>query len=402
MCIRIWGDLLRRLISLPGERPTPRRASRPRASVGSRQDRYSADDEADAYAAEGAAATHLDDRDTPPQRPVPPFAPEHLHVRFTQRAWVSLLSETLYKVATETGGILLGYRDGDDWLVAESIDPGPNSVFELAFFEYDQPYVNHLANRIVRLYERPLEVIGLWHRHPGSFDRFSNTDDGTNARYAQLSPWGSLSGLVNIDPEPRLTLFHVDGQTCGYTRVPFTVLTWEESLAQAPLCAPDALMRRLAAQNERALHAGAAPAPAAPALSLTELAELWEDAVSRQASHDRPVFDGAEPVWDTALWTDDELAQAVHITEADGTALAARGVELELSLDREQRLRLVATDGHAERVLGVIGKLPQADGSATFALSLPAADATMLLRTGAITRALDAHGAPHPACVTVS
>ena len=114
MCIRIWGDLLRRLISLPGERPTPRRASRPRASVGSRQDRYSADDEADAYAAEGAAATHLDDRDTPPQRPVPPFAPEHLHVRFTQRAWVSLLSETLYKVATETGGILLGYRDGDD------------------------------------------------------------------------------------------------------------------------------------------------------------------------------------------------------------------------------------------------------------------------------------------------
>ena len=103
------------------------------------------------------------------------------------------------------------------------------------------------------------------------------------------------------------------------------------------------------------------------------------------------------------IWFVAELFRALNDgVAADGTALAARGVELELSLDREQRLRLVATDGHAERALGVIGKLPQADGSATFALRLPAADATMLLRTGAIARALDAHGASRPARVTVS
>ena len=91
----------------------------------------------------------------------------------------------------------------------ETIDPGPNSIFKPAYFEYDQDYINHLINKVSRLYKNQLDLIGLWHRHPGSLDTFSMTDDGTNTQYAQLADCGAISGLVNIDPEFRLTLYHV-------------------------------------------------------------------------------------------------------------------------------------------------------------------------------------------------
>jgi hypothetical protein len=54
-----------------------------------------------------------------------------------------------------------------------------------------------------------LDVLGLWHRHPGSMDVFSGTDDGTNLTFARMNPNGAISGLVNIDPAFRFTLRHV-------------------------------------------------------------------------------------------------------------------------------------------------------------------------------------------------
>lgn len=96
-------------------------------------------------------------------------------VVFSERAFISILVETQEKIKTETGGVFLGYRKGDIWYVIESIDPGPNSVFQTAYFEYDQAYINHLINKVSRLYATQLDLIGLWHRHPGSFDSFSGT-----------------------------------------------------------------------------------------------------------------------------------------------------------------------------------------------------------------------------------
>jgi hypothetical protein len=68
------------------------------------------------------------------------------------------------------------------------------------------PYVNNLAKALAIQYDVPLTLLGLWHRHPGSFDKFSSTDDGTNTLYAQLSRNGAISGLVNMDPHFRFTM----------------------------------------------------------------------------------------------------------------------------------------------------------------------------------------------------
>lgn len=145
-----------------------------------------------------------------------------MEIVFTERAFVSLLSETAEKIETETGGIFLGYRDGEKWYVVESIDPGPKSTFQVAYFEYDQKYVNHLSQKIARLYKKPLELLGLWHRHPGSFDQFSGTDDGTNRKFAAQNPSGAISALVNIDPEFRLTVFYVT-TPLSYQRIGYSV-----------------------------------------------------------------------------------------------------------------------------------------------------------------------------------
>lgn len=130
-------------------------------------------------------------------------------VVFSARAFTSVLVETQEKIRTETGGVFLGYRKGDIWYVIENVDPGPNSIFQPTYFEYDQNYINHLINKVSRLYSPQLDLIGLWHRHPGSFDSFSGTDDGTNTKYAELNEQGAISALVNIDPQFRLTVYSV-------------------------------------------------------------------------------------------------------------------------------------------------------------------------------------------------
>lgn len=145
-----------------------------------------------------------------------------MKVVFSDRAFAAIMAETTEKIKTETGGLFLGSFEDGIWYVIEAIDPGPKSIFEVAYFEYDQQYTQHLINKIANLYDKKLTLIGLWHRHPGSFDQFSSTDDGTNSKYARMRKEGAISALVNIDPKFRLTMHHVD-QPCRYSVIEYDV-----------------------------------------------------------------------------------------------------------------------------------------------------------------------------------
>ena len=145
-----------------------------------------------------------------------------MRVVFSDRAFTAVMAETAEKIETETGGLFLGTIDDDTWYVIEAIDPGPKSIFEVSYFEYDQKYTQHLINKIANLYEEKLQLIGLWHRHPGSFDVFSTTDNDTNAKYAEMREYGAISALVNIDPKFRITMYHV-GRPYKYTKISYVV-----------------------------------------------------------------------------------------------------------------------------------------------------------------------------------
>ena len=130
---------------------------------------------------------------------------------FSNKAYNAIIRESFDKDPVETGGILLGHiLNNGIWIVMDVLPPGIHSIFERAYFEYDDEFVNYLAQSVANQYKIPLELLGLWHRHPGSMDFFSSTDDQTNFTFASQNPYGVISGLVNIDPVFRLTMYHMD------------------------------------------------------------------------------------------------------------------------------------------------------------------------------------------------
>lgn len=145
------------------------------------------------------------------------------HIIFSDEAYNAIMTETFKMNPNETGGILLGHvLDNGIWIVMEVLPPGWRSVFQYAYFEYDEQFVNYVAQNESKKYEQELSLLGLWHRHPGSMDTFSGTDDGTNRTFAGLHPKGAISGLVNIDPRFRLTMYHC-ATPLRYTKVEYDV-----------------------------------------------------------------------------------------------------------------------------------------------------------------------------------
>ncbi len=138
-------------------------------------------------------------------------------VVFSDKAYNAIIRETFEWEPVETGGILLGHiLDNGCWIVMEVLPPGysegregDNVFHEMGYFEYNQKFVNYLAKSVAEQYEIPLELLGLWHRHPGSLDRFSGTDDRTNETFAAQNPNGVISGLINVDPKLRMTIYYL-------------------------------------------------------------------------------------------------------------------------------------------------------------------------------------------------
>lgn len=167
-------------------------------------------------------------------------------IYISDRALADIVTETLEHHRTETGGVLLGLKTAGAWYVLESLDPGPGAVLEHSFFEYNHEYLTHLANKVARRYHTRLRLLGLWHRHPGSFDSFSRTDDTTNTRYAEMLDGQAVSGLINLDPDFRMTFYLVEVHPLSYTRL--DVRTGDEHFPSDFLATWDAMSRLRAAR----------------------------------------------------------------------------------------------------------------------------------------------------------
>ncbi len=143
-------------------------------------------------------------------------------VVLSQRAYLSILAEAVSRDPLETGGVLLGHYDKNGtWHVVEATDPGLDTYHSVNHNEMDDKYHNHLYRVLSRLYEHGLCLVGLWHRHPGSYDRFSMDDDNTNRRFAEAIGNGTLSFLINFDSRERLTCYYLDQEGDGkYHKLP--------------------------------------------------------------------------------------------------------------------------------------------------------------------------------------
>ncbi len=137
--------------------------------------------------------------------------PRCIHCYISDRAYASVITEVLSNGKNETGGVFLGYIINRAWYIVESVDPGMQTVNQVAFFQWDTDYVNYQADRLGKIYNIPLTILGFWHRHPGSMDYFSATDEKTIGSNLRQLRAGLLSMLVNIDPKLRMTFYYCYG-----------------------------------------------------------------------------------------------------------------------------------------------------------------------------------------------
>lgn len=149
---------------------------------------------------------------------------------FSNEAYNAIIEESFAFDPDETGGILLGHKSNEVWFVMKMIPSGFNENkvhHSRALFKYDKDYVNYTMEKVSQNYAEPLEVLGLWHRHPDGFEHFSSTDDGTNIDFAtKYCHFGyfAISGLVHVDPRFRLDMYRVDPRSPSlYEKLPFYV-----------------------------------------------------------------------------------------------------------------------------------------------------------------------------------
>lgn len=289
--------------------------------------------------------------------------PERPRVVFSARAYSSILSEVLDKVRTETGGVFLGYWENGVWQVVESIDPGPRSCFEVAYFEYDQDYVNHLINKVSRIYERQLDLIGLWHRHPGSLDRFSATDDGTNEQYAALSCHGAISALINIDPRFRLTVYQVDNNPLRYRQIPYRILEREEDSKQAHYV--DTVKR--IGQIERLTFSSSSASEQTKQIAHMDVDDV--KAALKEYLVKREIHGMAnEDIGTIEEWTDEDYILILAAIEDDSKKLEEIGVGLTMSANDCAQMSLIACDAFGGTSTLIEGFKPREDGKILFSI----------------------------------
>lgn len=76
----------------------------------------------------------------------------------------------------ETGGILMGYIVGNEFVVTDIIGPGPKAVHRDFSFEPDQNFHKSEIAKIYNLSNRTITYIGDWHTHPNSKPYLSDQD----------------------------------------------------------------------------------------------------------------------------------------------------------------------------------------------------------------------------------
>lgn len=92
-------------------------------------------------------------------------------------------ARTLYPL--ETGGVLLGWRDGSDRIVADLVGPGPCALHGRHMFIPDHPWQLSQIRAAFAQSRGDLDYLGDWHSHPSGLAEMSAQDDRTLARLSR-------------------------------------------------------------------------------------------------------------------------------------------------------------------------------------------------------------------------
>lgn len=93
-----------------------------------------------------------------------------------------MISEGTDRVPLETGGILLGWRSGDDRVIVDVLGPGLRALHGRYRFLPDHGWQVSEIHRIFRESRGDIDYLGDWHTHPGGQALMSGEDHLTLRR----------------------------------------------------------------------------------------------------------------------------------------------------------------------------------------------------------------------------
>ena len=161
------------------------------------------------------------------------------------RAYATLIAEAYANGENETGGVFLGHVENGICYIVESTLPGYQALHERGLFKMNERFVNYVYRGQVRIFRKEPRLLGLWHRHPESFNRFSGHDDIMNRKFAMAVGGGTLSFLLNFVPGPVITPYFFDLADNKYYRTLLKVT--DVDLVQKgflKLCGPETLKEK--------------------------------------------------------------------------------------------------------------------------------------------------------------
>jgi integrative and conjugative element protein (TIGR02256 family) len=79
----------------------------------------------------------------------------------------------------ETGGALLGWSEGEEYVVDQILGPGPNAIHRWSSFEPDAEWQSRQGAAIYTASNRTVAYLGDWHTHPRASPTPSSQDRKT-------------------------------------------------------------------------------------------------------------------------------------------------------------------------------------------------------------------------------
>jgi integrative and conjugative element protein (TIGR02256 family) len=135
-----------------------------------------------------------------------------------RRAVVELIAETRRFRLRETGGALLGWREGDQSVIARILGPGPDAVHRRHSFEPDAAWQTARGAEIYLASGRTIAFLGDWHTHPlgppipSDQDRRTAIELAADPACRTPTPLSAIVGYSTWRPtrrSPRLVVFEL-------------------------------------------------------------------------------------------------------------------------------------------------------------------------------------------------
>lgn len=98
----------------------------------------------------------------------------------------------------ETGGILAGYRDGDDLVVCNATTGGPKATREPRLFVRDVEYCQEQLDALYSLSGGRVDYVGEWHRHCSRSTAYSRVDEASLRVIASSSEYNQPDPVMVI------------------------------------------------------------------------------------------------------------------------------------------------------------------------------------------------------------